>query len=274
MNASAPMLSLRRTFELDGELRSVAAFERRARAEALVLCAVAVLGLVSVLVSVAQMGALETVQAAATPALASTAEVPPPTDNGLMSARSSVPMVEVCEEIPALPPKPSAAERAARSERELRAEYLAVADAKELALRAAATLRPEVARAEQMAALQAAVMRGVPEASELCVQASLQLPLESDAQGECVPRALIDWLAHRARLEPGSRQALEAIAATPRVESQVRAAALRAWIDALPEAELGNAAARFGREADDVVYASALSALEKRSGRATDGEPE
>jgi hypothetical protein len=274
MNANAQLLSLRRTFELDGELRSVAAFERRARAEAALLCAVAVLGLVSVLVSLARMGALESMQAAATPAVEGAAESRMPTDNGWMSTRSSVPMVEVCEEIPALLPKPRAAERAARSERELRAEYLAVADAKELALRVAEALRPEVARAEQMAALQATVLRGLPEASELCVRAALQLPLESNEQGESVPRALVDWLARRARLEAGSRQTLEAIAAAPRIDSQVRAAALRAWIDALPDDELGSAAARFGREADDVVYASAVSALEKRSGRAADGEPE
>jgi hypothetical protein len=274
MNASAQMLSLRRSFEFDGEPRSVAAFERRARAEALLLCAVAVLGFASVLVSVARMGALESMQAAATPAVEGAAEGRMSTDNGWMSTRSSVPMVETCEEIPTLLPKPRAAERAARGERELRAEYLAVADAKELALRVAEVLRPEVARAEQMAALQAAVMRGLPEASELCAQAALQLPLESNAQGESVPRALVDWLARRARVEAGSRQALETIAAAPRVDSQVRAAALRAWIDALPENELGTAATRFGREADDVVYASALSALEKRSGRAAAGEPE
>ena len=256
----APLLAL------DHPQPSVAAFERRARAETLVVCAVAVLGALSVLLSLLRMSALEATEAVARPsALAErSAELALPT-----VAREEAPapafIAEQCEELPSALPAARPAERARWTEREHRAEFLAVADGQELALRVSQALGSMAAtRAEQLAGLQALVIRDVASAPAIGARAARELALASDAQGESVPRAFVEWLAREGQECAMARAVLEGIASEPRAETQLRAAALRAWIAALPAEELAIAAARFGREVDETVYASARSSLERR----------
>jgi len=244
--------------------RTVVAFERRARAETLVVCSVALLGLLSVLVSLARVGGLEASEAAAAPgSLAATREAEVTLDAVREQAPAASAGAEECEELPAL----SGARIARRdewTEREFRAEYLALASAEELAARVSAALDLQACRAEMLAGLQVLVMRESPAAAALAVRAAHELELRSDALGESVPRAFVAWLERMGPRSATARGVLESMAGDGSIETQLRAAALRAWIAALPEDELGIAASRFGREADDTVYASALSSLELR----------
>ncbi len=269
MNAFLELTDLARRLAQEDPPRTVVAFERRARAETLVVCSVALVGLLSAVVSIVRMGRIENVESAAFPAMLSqpSAEV-----RTLEIARMSAPapdaVAESCEEVPALPSRSRPGSRDSWSEREFRAEFLALTGEGELAARVGAALDSGASRSEVLAGLQALVLRDAALAPALVGRAARELGLQSDAHGESVPRGVVAWLEREAPRRETARAALEAIALDGAVDTQVRAAALRAWIAALPDDELGLAVARFGREADETVYASALSSLELRRHRA------
>ncbi len=275
MHAPLELPPIARLLANDEPFRSVAAFERKARAETALVCAVALAGLLSVLVSIVRMGSLEPAQVAASPL-----EHPAEAGASALEAgqRSILPASAVADdrdaEIPALQPRLKTEERARWSERDYREEFLAVPSEQELAERVATLLAPDGNRTQQLAALQVLVLREVTMAPDLGARAARELPLDSTSVGESVPRAFVAWLGREGARSITARNVLDSIAADARVDAQLRAAALRAWIAVLPEDELGLAAARLGREADDTVYASALSSLEQRRGLATTAEPE
>lgn len=269
MNAFLELTDLARRLAQEDPPRTVVAFERRARAETLVVCSVALVGLLSAVVSIARMGRLESVEPAAFPA---TLANPSAEFRALEVPRTSAPapdsVAEFCEGIPALPSRSRPGSRDSWSERDFRAEFLALTDEGELAARVGAALDSGASRSEVLAGLQALVLRDAALAPALVGRAARELGLQSDAHGESVPRGVVAWLEREAPRRETARAALEAIALDGAVATQVRAAALRAWIAALPDDELGLAVARFGREADETVYASALSSLELRQHRA------
>lgn len=275
MHASLELTPLARVFDGHDSFRSVAAFERTARAETALVCTVALVGVLSVLVSIVRMSSLEPLQAAASPVeLGEQAE----TSWSAVGQRVTLPVVSSADdraaELPTLQPEPRPEERSRWTERDYRAEYLAFGSAEELAQHVASLLVPEGDRTQQLAALQALVLRDVSVTPELGARAARELPLDSTSAGESVPRAFVAWLGREGRRRITARHVLDSIATDVRVDSQLRAAALREWIAAMPEDELWLAAARFRREADELVYASAQSSLERRWGRAGSAEPE
>lgn len=267
--------ALGRVFTLS-EPRSVAAFERRARAETALLGIAAALALLSVVVSLRNMEFLPGVGAAelegpAMPAEERPQEVAsaavPSTDPQTQSTRAalapSAPTEALLDE-PVRAARRAPAERAAWRESDFHAEFSALTGTEELSQRAAGTLVGAGPRAEQMAALQVSFERHGGAAADLFVQAALVLPDDSDRRGESVPRAAIHWLGERAPCQPAARSVLEAVALAREVSPELRAASVRALVSALPEEELPRVAAHFARERDEIVHASAQAALDSR----------
>jgi hypothetical protein len=275
MHAPLELPPIARLLANDEPFRSVAAFERTARAETALVCTVALVGLLSVLVSIVRMGSLEPLEAAASPVALREHAESSSVDAG---RRSMLPLAASAEdrdaELPALQARPRPEDRGRWTEHDHRADYLAFASAEELAEHVASLLVPDGNRTQQLAALQALVLRELAAAPDLGARAARELPLDSTSVGESVPRAFVAWLGRQGARSITARKVLDSIAADARVDAQLRAAALRAWIAVLPEDELEHAAIRFGREADDTVYASALSSLEQRRGLASAAEPE
>ncbi|MCC7011237.1 MAG: hypothetical protein IT454_01635 [Planctomycetes bacterium] len=258
------------------EPRSLAAFERRARAETTLLMVVAALAALSVVVTVRRMEVLPqaepaTIQGTTARDLTEAASL----ERAVVPSRSRQSEFEAAQEALALGGRPRPRAPTARSERDFYAEFLAAGSAEELAVLVDAALSEPRSRAEAMAALRAAYDVRHPNAAAYFVRAAAEFDACGDEHGESLPRASVQWLSERAARDGAARANLEAIAVAANVPAEVRSASARALIATVPEPELRRIEALFAHERDDHVFEGALAALDtrRRGERAGDAAP-
>lgn len=250
------------------EPRSLAAFERRARAETTLLVVVAAFAALSVVVTVRRMEVLPRSEPAT--AIGPAARTSSVQENLVRavepSHRESAP-TEASVALELEPHRDAAnmdAALEARSERELYAEFLALESAEELASRAEQTLAAPKSRAESMALLRAVHDTQHPRSAEWFVRAASELDCASNEHGESVPRAAVHWLSQRAGRDESARRTLEAIAISQVVPLDVRSAGARAWIASVPETELRRIEVLFANERDETLFEGVSTALDSR----------
>ncbi|MCY3001583.1 MAG: hypothetical protein NTV21_07250 [Planctomycetota bacterium] len=262
---------IRRALAGFDEPRSVAAFERRARAEMAVLCGIAGIALLSVLLSLRSMRDLpegSEIAFAAAPAVELTLvgerrEAPQEAFANLASAPVSAERevaseseVEALEPAPlARPAKVQAAD--ARGEASWFAEYSAVASAEELALALNAAFGSAGTDAQRLAALRVSYERELPGTSALFERAA--------GFGEPVGHAAVAWLERRASREARARELLESLTLSSTLRDETRAASARALIASVDDGEAARIVARLGRDRSDLVYENARAALADRT---------
>lgn len=271
MDRSLSFNEFRRALTGFDEPRSVAAFERRARAEMAVLCGIAGVALLSVLVSLRSMRELsegsETALAAAPRAQAELAaerhEVPAEALVVVQDAQADLARgvaaetaLEATQPEPlARPNGPQAAD--ARGEESWIAEFSAVSGAEELALRLAAAFEGDTTVAQRMAALRISYERQLSGTPALFERAA--------AVGEPLGTSAIDWLERRAPREAHARELLESLTLSPTLRDETRAASARALIASVDDREAARIVARLGRDRSDLVYENARAALADRT---------
>jgi hypothetical protein len=262
---------IRRALSGFEEPRSVAAFERRARAEMAVLCGIAGVALLSVLLSLRSMQELpegsETAFAAVPTAQAEFAaerrEAPTELQANLVVAGPAAARAIAAEsdleagepEPLARPVKLEAAD--ARGEASWFAEFSAVQGAEELALRAAAAFEADGTQPQRMAALRISYERQLPAAPALFERAA--------SLGEPLDVAATRWLERRAPREALARELLESLALSPTLRDETRAASARALIASVDDREAARIVARLGRDRSDLVYENARAAFADRT---------
>lgn len=271
MERTLSFTEIRRALAGLDEPRSLASFERRARAEMAVLCGIAGVALLSVLFSLRSMRDLpegsETAFAAAPAvevALASERrEAPGQALANLASAPVGEPR-EVAREsdVEALEPEPlarSAQAQAAdaRGEASWFAEYSALAGAEDLARAFDGAFGSTGTDAQRLAALRVSYERELPGTSALFERAA--------GLGEPVGPAAVSWLERRASRELRARELLESLTLSPTLRDETRAASARALIASVDDSEAARIVARLGRDRSDLVYEHARAALADRT---------
>jgi hypothetical protein len=271
MDRSLSFHEFRRALSGFDEPRSLAAFERRARAEMAVLCGIAGVALVSVLLSLNSMRAVsqgpETALAAAPQEQVELAserhEVPAEVFASLQAPQADVARDVAAEtELEASEPEPLARPNGpqaadARGEASWFAEFSALSGAEELALRLAAAFEDGTTHAQHMAALRISYERDLPGNAALFERAA--------ALGEPLGTSAVDWLERRAPREARARELLEALTLSPTLRDETRAASARALIASVDDGEAARIVARLGRDRSDLVYENARAALADRT---------
>jgi len=271
MERTLHFIELRRALSGRDEPRSVAAFERRARAEMAVLCGIAGVALLSVLLSLRSMRDVpegtETAFAAA-PAVelalvGSRREAP----QGALAELASAPagaQRDVASEsaAEALEPEPLARSAKvqpadARGEASWYAEYSALTGAENVALALGAAFGSAGTDAQRLAALRVSYERELPGTSALFERAA--------GFGEPVGPAAVAWLERRASREARARELLETLTLSPTLRDETRAASARALIASVDDSEAARIVARLGRDRSDLVYENARAALADRT---------
>lgn len=268
MDRSLSFNEFRRAFSGFDEPRSVAAFERRARAEMAVLCGIAGVALLSVLVSLRSM---HTAAEGSESALAAVPSAEPELalerreaavealENALADATRDVASEsdqEASEPEP-LERHPASKPSDARNEASWYAEFSAVAGAEDLALGVAAAFERDATQAQRMAALRISYERQLPGTAALFERAS--------QGGEPLSNAAVNWLERRAPREIRARELLESLTLSPTLRDETRAASARALIASVDDGEAARIVARLGRDRSDLVYENARAALADRT---------
>lgn len=120
---------------------------------------------------------------------------------------------------------------------------------------------------EQFATLRAVYELQRPGAAELLARAVATLPRNASPQGDSVPRALVQWLAHRAAFELPARATLDVIVwGDARVDAELRCLALRERLLSAPPEDLADLMRRVHAERDSLVHSAGLACLDERDG--------
>ncbi|MCE9594777.1 MAG: hypothetical protein K8S98_11350 [Planctomycetes bacterium] len=159
-------------------------------------------------------------------------------------------------------------EREPRKEREylLALRELDARDPHAFDRRVADILAEAGTNAETLAALRAVYERRPAEAPAIVAHAVATFCESAERDAQALPDSVISWLESRARGEAVARATLAAVVwgDAPHCGPRLRQRALRAWILAAPDSELGEFARRLAFESDPVVELAGREALEER----------